>query len=381
MNALSILGKRFQDAGLQDLCIESGILVEGSVTQVMEGRMYNRAVRVHKIVFEALFRLMHGCFIQWLREDPVPMSALVTETEELVAHLHDNVDQTTLEDILKNPTFHKMHDLWQEFCHHLRYDNGDLSAFWMSYVDFVQDVLLGLLRPSREGNWDLHLFAIREMIPWCFAYDKLNYAMYLPVYYAEMTNLSTEHPEVYEAFRAGYFSVQLSARNAFGRLPVDQTTEVTVNKDTKTAGGTTRFSLKPGAVSRYYLITEYRSAFLTQLRDMVGLNQKDDEHSDLQKSRMATEEAAVAAVIETLSSWVNPFEVNRNVSSVSTGVEVPREVAADLKTAHEASEEAYKVFRIERLEPAQPVKKFHDPMHKLQLKTFASIKKKKATKA
>ena len=29
---------RFQDAGLQDLCLESGVIAEGSVTGVMEGR-------------------------------------------------------------------------------------------------------------------------------------------------------------------------------------------------------------------------------------------------------------------------------------------------------------------------------------------------------
>lgn len=38
---LSILGKRFQDAGLRDLCIEAGIIAEGSVAAVMEGRHYN----------------------------------------------------------------------------------------------------------------------------------------------------------------------------------------------------------------------------------------------------------------------------------------------------------------------------------------------------
>ena len=34
MNVLSILGKRFQDAGLRDLCIELGIVAEGSVTKL-----------------------------------------------------------------------------------------------------------------------------------------------------------------------------------------------------------------------------------------------------------------------------------------------------------------------------------------------------------
>lgn len=77
-----------------------------------------------------------------------------------------------------------------------------------------------------------------------------------------MTNLSEEKPYVYEAFQAGQFSVQMSSSNPFGRIPVDETTEVTVNKDTQTPGGTTRFSLKAGAIKRYYLTAEHRSVFL-----------------------------------------------------------------------------------------------------------------------
>ena len=53
--------------------------------------------------------------------------------------------------------------------------------------------------------------------------------------------------------------------------PLDgyQTTEVTVNKDTQTPGGTARFSLKAGAVKCYFLTAEHHSAFLGQIRGMV----------------------------------------------------------------------------------------------------------------
>ena len=54
---LSITGKRFQDAGLRDLCVESGAVAEGSVAGVLDGRRYNRGVRLHKILREALMRL------------------------------------------------------------------------------------------------------------------------------------------------------------------------------------------------------------------------------------------------------------------------------------------------------------------------------------
>lgn len=55
---LSIVGKRFQDAGFRDIGIESGAIAEGSVTGVLQGHDHNRAVRFHKLMYEALQRLI-----------------------------------------------------------------------------------------------------------------------------------------------------------------------------------------------------------------------------------------------------------------------------------------------------------------------------------
>ena len=49
-NFLSTIGKRFQDAGLMELCVEAGVVAEGSISGVMEGRQYNRSMRAHKLV-------------------------------------------------------------------------------------------------------------------------------------------------------------------------------------------------------------------------------------------------------------------------------------------------------------------------------------------
>ena len=149
-----------------------------------------------------------------------------------------DLNQQNFSSLLKNPLLSKLMTFWSDFLEHLRHNNGDLSAYWMSYVDMVVNVLLGLLCASCEGNWNLHLNAIRTMIPWCFAYDKVNYARYLSAYYAQMTNVPEMYPCVYEAFKSGQFSVHISSNNLFGRIPVDQTTEVTVNQDTQTPGGT-----------------------------------------------------------------------------------------------------------------------------------------------
>ena len=56
MMYLGIIGKRFKDAGLHDILIQSQVLAEGSVEKALAGKMYNRSVRRCKLVHEALHR-------------------------------------------------------------------------------------------------------------------------------------------------------------------------------------------------------------------------------------------------------------------------------------------------------------------------------------
>lgn len=113
----------------------------------------------------------------------------------------------------------------------------------------MEKILLAFIRASREGDWFLHLSALRSLIPWTLD-DKVNYAHFLPVYYAQMTQLPSEKTDIHAALMNGLHSVHRST-GTFAEIPVDQAIEVTVNRDTQTTRGTTRFSLKPGAVKRY----------------------------------------------------------------------------------------------------------------------------------
>ena len=65
---------------------------------------------------------------------------------------------------MENPSFSCVVELIDKYLNHLRHSNGNLSAFWISYIDIVE-IMLGLLRSSREGDWNLQLSSIREMIP------------------------------------------------------------------------------------------------------------------------------------------------------------------------------------------------------------------------
>lgn len=380
---LATIGKRFQDGGLRDLCVEAGVIADGSVAGVMDGRKYNRAVRLHKLLYETFMRLAWKGFLQWLASNHSDYMVHLEETLRATSSLCEDVCQAAVREMMDSQCCDEIFKMFEVYLDYLRKENGPLSAFWMSYVDMVE-VMLGLIRASREGDWKLHLASIREMIPWCFAYDKLNYARYLPYYYAQMSRLAIDHPDVHEQFMQGQgFSVQLASSSPFARIPVDQAIEVTNNKDTQTPGGTKGFSLKPGAVSRYYLTSEYRSSYLRELRDIVGTNSSRHlNHPDLHLPRIKKDEADVRAFEDLIeNSWINPLSHDETeLVNLSTGILAPPDVASDLLKAHQVGEEAYKEFRENRLEGDTPRVKFHSKMEKQNLKTFSNVNKKQTGK-
>ncbi|KAG1655497.1 hypothetical protein GQR58_024494 [Nymphon striatum] len=356
-----------RNAGLKDLCIESGVIAAGSVAGVIEGRKYNIAVRFHKLLYQALLRLAWKEFLAVLDQQSDYNKRQIEEMNEKIMELCEHLNQNTFTDILHDRLFETVAQQFGDFLNNLRQGNGTLAAFWMSYIDMVE-LMLKLLRASREGNWKLHLTSIHEMIPWCFSYDNINYARYLSAYYAEMTNLPEEHPEIHDYLEAGGFSVQIGSKNTFEKIPVDQTVEETVNRDTQTQGGTKGFSLKANALSRYYLTAEYRSSYLRRLKDMLNINQSDQKHNDLQASRIAKDELDVKNLTDMIESS-NDYD---DLVSISTGRVAPKEVVQDLCSAYKIGQNAYRVFREERLQNTPPLKNFHDPLQKQKLKTFSS---------
>ena len=48
----------FKDVGLRDIAFESAFIAEGSIEAVLDDRQYNRVVRLHNIIYEALQRLI-----------------------------------------------------------------------------------------------------------------------------------------------------------------------------------------------------------------------------------------------------------------------------------------------------------------------------------
>ena len=104
---------------------------------------------------------------------------------------------------------------------------------------------------------------------------------------------------------------------------------------------------------------------------MAGVDVGSSSHKDCRASRIKAREATVGNILQTLSSWSDPFLVSEEDDSlinISSGVLVPEAVKSDLLNAEAIGEKRFLQFVNNRLKSNK--EKFHDPISKLQLKTF-----------
>ena len=164
-NLLSTIGKLFGDAGLRDLAVESGVIAEGSMNKVLDGKQYNRAVRLHKLTYETQMRLAWSGFEEWLEANHAEALPKHNHTIRVMYKVRQNLCRATHDAAMADESCQMIIDLFLTYLNVLRHEKGQLAAFWMAYVEMVY-ILLGLLRADIEGDWPLHLSCMRSMIPW-----------------------------------------------------------------------------------------------------------------------------------------------------------------------------------------------------------------------
>jgi len=114
-NLLAIIGKRFSDAGLRDLAVESGIVAEGSINGVLEGKKYNRSLWMHKIIYEALLRTAWKNFQSWLLEHHAENIHQLEDLLKIIKDLHDETSQDMLQTMLEDASCEEILLLFIQF--------------------------------------------------------------------------------------------------------------------------------------------------------------------------------------------------------------------------------------------------------------------------
>ena len=378
MMYLGVIGKRFGDAGLRDVMVQSDVIAQGSIDKALSGHTYNRAVRMHKLIYESLMRILcNGMKAHAMGDNDIESDSSLQQFDEMLQRMVNGLDQESFEETLESTLYKSIQDRFNDYKKEVC--KGDLQKFWFSYLDMVE-LLLNLIYAQRAGDWQLHLECVKKVVPWAFAYDRHNYARYLQPYLSDMLNLPTTHPEIHDFFSRGHFAVQLSHNNPFGKNDADKTIENTINKDTKTPGGINRFSLNDNAVQRWTLNSRRRAIFRAVLHSHLHYKPSSFIHHDLLPSRIKKDDDAVSKITQNLEEmFVNPFSEQKELISITSGLAATPTTRDHLLNAITYGKDAMELFRSERL-GAEPIKEFFDPLKKQNLQTFSTLRPKKVLK-
>ncbi|PIK44379.1 hypothetical protein BSL78_18773 [Apostichopus japonicus] len=371
MAYLACIGKRYKDAGLSDILIESGVIALGSINGVMNGHHYNRSMRAHKLMHDALRNLQWEAYIE-----SVPEQERLT-INDILTKLKSGFHKKEVSSIVSSNDFQSVVSSFQDFLAKMNKESPTF-AFWSSYVNMVENVLL-LTRATRTGNWQLHLSIIRRILPWMFAYDRPNYSRYLSAYYLEMCDLQTTHPLAYDALSSGEFAVQRQEGHGFAQVECDICIEQTVNRDAKTKGGLVGFTTNHGAVLRWLLTQHQCSAITNECKAMTAKKGQARIRKDLDQSRIEHDEKDVESIVSIVRNMVNPFDVEGdNLLHLSSGVVASDKVKHDLMQAEEIGVTKFTAFCRNNLQKEST--SFYDPIKRCNLATFEAAKKKTMTK-
>ena len=285
---------------------ESGVYGSNTTLALLKGKSYNRGVRAHKLIMEALLRLQWQAFCKWLekeREDHrlegVDMRQIETNLDKFKESSATGEKKKAF-DVLCNSTQNLsllLSRFKSESC-----KSSQLFKFWNSYVQMVL-VLLRFIRAQCKGDWRLHLATTAEMTPYVFSMDRTNYSCWLPVYLADMHLPEDTAPEVHQEFTQGNHAVSRSCQ-PFSQIWTDMALEQTVDLDSKTKGGIVGISQKAGALERWFLTAHERTAITTATKELCGICNSDSEpaHKEAGLRRISRDEEDVKKLIATVQS-------------------------------------------------------------------------------
>lgn len=383
LNFMGALGKMCDSAGLRELLVESGLYSETTASNIMKGKQYNRGIRAHKLILEALFQCL------WSNvEDDEEIAGALDEISGLADECSRSWDEDRVE-------FESCFKKLQECLHNIDGRLGSIEAqlreksmlasFWLNYMDSVY-LMLSFIRAERAMDWDLHLEAVEGMAPYFFCYDRQNYARWITVYMSDMKLLPSSSPDVHREFKQGNFAVTRSD-HPFTAVWSDMALEQSLNRDVKVSGGLNHITKRESARNRWFITNHTLSVVVSEVSKMSGSDRamsKDKHHEDT-KSRTRADTEAVNKLVGQIRSMRDPFslcssaeeQASEKLSNIATGATPTVPDAEAIVNATARGKVAFDDFVEQRLR--QPGKGFYEPVKRMNVPPFVKKKKRKAT--
>ena len=212
----------------------------------------------------------------------------------------------------------------------LQVERSRTAALWIQYLEMV-DILRSFIRAERTANWELHLEALTRMLPYLAASGHNLYVKCARLYLQSMSDLRTDHPNVYRAFTSGLRIARRSDRFWAG-LSIDLVIEQVLMRSLKTGGGLTRGK---GLTEQQCLIWLLSMPVCAEtnhiMQELTGVQFNSGEQNKvMSKARQIRDMKDTVTILRTLAAH-NPFslDTNNNLRNIMNGVNADSNANAD----------------------------------------------------
>ena len=147
---MNVISKRFKDAGLRDVLIESGPIAERSTDSALMGKMYNCGVRFYKLMHEALYHLLIQQ-IETRHQNDVWNNQFIGEAKSKIEEAFPELSVENFTPFHNSQKFWTFYQLFLDFKKELQKNGNDLEKFWLTFIEIVEN-LLNVLCATRTGK-------------------------------------------------------------------------------------------------------------------------------------------------------------------------------------------------------------------------------------
>ena len=288
---LKMIGKKMKGSGFMDILIDSGLMSVGSIKGVVSGKNYSRSINCHKVMAEAIERMLLLKYIDDTGSELLPKNSQ-SELRRTVNHFVTTRGKESLEIVINEPTFDECLEKYYVFWTGVSEGSlGKTAQFWLPYADHVWLVLsLNLAVKTNDNFW--YGSCLFQMADLFFSFDGQNYATYLTFFSVFLTNIEETHQGATDLLKMGAISVAPYFVPG-NQCPVDKTIEETFMCHAKSrAGPGSRGACVSGLLQNYEAYRRWartaheRSKYVDAMLQMADMTHegRGNTHRDVRPS-------------------------------------------------------------------------------------------------
>lgn len=368
-NFLRCLGQYIEGSGLDNILIDADIYGVNTLSSVLKGTQYNRGIRAHKLLYEALRSIQIAEFMECMNYSQDFVQQIHNCLQEIRENTVDKDHSGLIEKC--NQYYQIIKDFLSSFSNFLctRSTENEMFKYFNNYCEMVE-VLLNSVMADRSNDYELHLVSTRKMLPYFFSTNHTNYIRGVTAYLQDMMKLPLE---VADDMKRGMMAVKRS-EGTFNAVGPDLALEQSQNRSSAVTGGLIGITKNEDAMQRWLLLYPFKNSIHESLSTYLGIQADTTSdinyHNEWTHSRIDKDEKDIQNIIKYFNACNPHSDENTVLRNMYTGELADESSSECLLNIVENGEALLSTYENERL--VLRSKQLSDPIKKIKFTNFAT---------